>query len=84
MAITYTKYITKQDETWTSIAFKAYGHAGEIVIDGNKVGAIAAIYKANPNVPCKDTFQANITIFVPIQDTPTKTASAGNQPPWRR
>lgn len=70
----HIKYITKEGDTWTLIAHRAYGDATKCV----------DILKANPNVAATDTLPANITIFVPVQEVSSNTVNTSDLPPWKR
>lgn len=70
----FTTYLTKEGDTWTGIAFKAYG-------DITKFGEIMA---ANPYAPGGETLPGNVVLFIPIQIVTTKNASLDQLPIWKR
>lgn len=67
-----TTYITKSGDTWTGIAFKAYG-------DVNKVYMIV---EANPYVPMYEIFDHGILLLIPIIDP--SSVNTNNVPLWKR
>ena len=67
-----TSYITKNGDTWTGIAFKAYG-------DVNKVNLITEV---NPYCSLIPVLPDGINILIPIIDRPSIDVT--NLPPWKR
>ena len=60
-------YITKQDETWASVAWKMY-----------KSLRIEELIKANPKVPIDPVFPVGTVLLIPILKTKVKST-----PPWK-
>jgi len=67
-----TTYITKIGDTWTGVAFKAYGD----------VTRAKDIIETNPYVPMYEVFDQGITLLIPIVDKPS--VNINNIPPWKR
>lgn len=70
----YTKYITKMGDTWTGIAFKAYGDVNRCI----------DILNANPTAPGEETLPGDIVLNIPIQEITSKQAALSSVPPWKR
>jgi phage tail protein X len=68
----YTTYTTNQGDTWTGIAWKAYG-------DVSKMDSIMA---ANPYIPASALLSGGVDIRVPILEKPSFNPSM--LPPWKR
>jgi nucleoid-associated protein YgaU len=68
----YTEYITKNGDTWSGIAFKAYGD----------VTKMKDIIEANPYTSAYPVLPAGIVLLVPIAEKSSVTVS--NLPPWKR
>ena len=64
-------YTTKQGDTWSGIAYKAYGDV-TLMVD---------IIKANPTVPIYPVLPANILLNVPVKDV--GEVEVLNLPPWK-
>lgn len=67
-----TSYLTKAGDTWSGIAFKAYG-------DVNKMSIIA---EANPFSSLVPVLPDGVTILIPIIDR--SSIDLLNLPPWKR
>lgn len=64
-------YVTKQGDTFDSIAFKILGHRRYT----------KDLMEANPQYMDIVIFSANVVLNIPEIETPDTTAM--NQPPWR-
>lgn len=67
-----TSYVTKSGDTWSGIAFKAYGD----------VSKMSLITEANPYHTLYDVLPDGLEILVPIIDRPS--VDELNLPPWKR
>jgi phage tail protein X len=67
-----TTYTTNQGDTWTSIAWKAYGD----------VSKMDEVIMANPYIPASAVISGGIDITVPILDKASLNPSM--LPPWKR
>ena len=68
----FTTYTSKQGDTWSGIAWKAYGD----------VSKMDSIISANPYIPASALLSGEVDIIVPILDKPVQNASL--LPPWKR
>lgn len=67
-----TAYVSKKGDTWSGIAFKAYG-------DVSMMDQITAV---NPYHALHDVLPDGLVILVPIIERPS--VNALNLPPWKR
>lgn len=70
----FTKYTTKEGETWSLIAYKAYGN----------VNRMPDLIAANPTAPGGDTLPANVVLNVPVITTAAAQVDNSVLPPWKR
>lgn len=66
-------YITKPNERWDNVAYKAYGNAllSEVII------------VANPEIKVTDVLPEGITIQIPILENSSPLIKSDLLPPWK-
>lgn len=66
-------YITKEGETWGSVAYKQYG----------SMAGIAILIRANPLVPIDSVLPTGTVLICPIQENTATALITDNLPPWK-
>lgn len=68
----FTLYTTREGDTWSGIAFKAYGN----------VNYMTNIIEANPYASLHHILPGGIRLLIPVLDLPSMDPL--NLPPWKR
>lgn len=72
----FSEYITKQDERWDTICFKAYGVISQELMDG--------LVFNNPNVSLLPIIATGTRLKVPVLEPGEVQLDSDLLPPWKR
>lgn len=70
------EYITKQDERWDTICFKAYGVISEELMDG--------LVNGNPNISLLPIVPTGTRMKIPVVEFGEVQLDSDLLPPWKR